>query len=314
MTEEVKSHQTNTEMVQSVPPEVDAGTDIPLKVKVSCASACDLRGKTVRIIAQDSTVAKEVALTIFEEEMNQTDEFTLKAPIELGECTWSVVFPGQEVGGVLHEGSSTPVVFTVRPHATSMAVWDIPSPIAINDKFKIKVGVKCSAECKLMGNKIGIYGQKGKKVATGALGGVPWPGTSALYWVEVELEAPRVEGYYRWKVKSRKPDLELPHEEASYSFFFTTARPPEHVVTVEVIAQETTTPVKHARVLLRPQSGYKYRGYTDEGGVAKLQVPKGDYTLYALKGHEYETFQTTVEITHDATIRAELFPAPPPLE
>ena len=306
MTGEVQSHQTNTEMVQSAPPEVDAGTDIALKVKVSCPSACDQRGKTVRIIAQDSTVAKEVALSSFEEQMNETDEFTVKGPIELGECTWSVVFPGQEVGGVLHEESSTPVLFNVKPHATSMAVWDVPSPIAFNDKFKIKVGVKCSAECNLMDKEIRIYGQKGKKVATGALGGVAWPGTSALYWAEMELEAPGVEGYHQWRVKFPKPDLELPHEEASYHFAFTTARPPEHVVTVEVIAQDTKSPIKNARVLLRPQSGYRYRGYTDDGGVARVSVPQGEYTLYASRSDEYQTFQTTVEITDDATIKAEL--------
>ena len=306
MIEEVQSHQTNTEMIRSAPREVDAGTDIALKVKVSCPSACHLRGNTVRIIAQDSAVAKQVALTSFEEEINETDEFTLKAPIELGECTWSVVFPGQEVGGVLHDQSSTPFSFTVRPHSTSIAVWDVPSPIAFNDKFKIKVGVKCSAECKLTDKKIVIHGQKGKKVAIGALGGVPWPGTSALYWVEPELEAPGVEGYHRWRVKFPKPDLELPHEEASYHFGFTTARPPEHVVTLELIDKYTKSPVKNANVLLRPHSGYLYRGYTDDGGVAKLQVAKGEYTLYASKGGQYETFQTTVEIADDTTIKAEL--------
>jgi hypothetical protein len=205
-----------------------------------------------------------------------------------------------------------PVVFNVKPHATSIAVWDVPSPIAFNDKFKIKVGVRCSAECSLTDKKIAIYGQKGKKVATGALGGVPWPGTSALYWAEVGLEAPGVEGYYRWRVKFPKPDLELPHEEASYHFGFTTARPPEHVVTVEVIDKNTKAPIKGAHVLLRPHSGYPYRGYTDEGGVAKLEVPKGEYTLYASKGDEYQTFQTTVEITDDATIKAELLVAEKP--
>ena len=112
-------------------------------------------------------------------------------------------------------------------------------------------------------------------------------------------------------VKFRKPDLELPHEEASYHFGFTTASPPEHVVTVEVIDQDTKTPLKHARVLLRPQSGYPYRGYTDEGGVAKLQVPKGEYPLY-VSAHEYKTFQTTVKVASDVTIKAELLVAPVP--
>jgi hypothetical protein len=308
MTGEVQSHQTNTAIIQSAPPEVDAGTDIALKVKVSCPSACDLRGKTVRIIAHDTAVAKEVALISFEEEINETDEFRVKAPIELGECTWSVVFPAQEVAGVLHEESSTPVVFNVKPHSTSIAVWDVPSPIALNEKFKIKAGVKCSAGCNLVDNGIRIYGQRGKRVASGRLGGVPWPGTSALHWAEVELEAPGLEGHYRWRVKFRKPDLELPHEEASYHFAFTTAARREHLVTVEAVEQASGAPLGRAHVVLRPHSGYPYRGFTDEGGVAKLGVPKGEYTLLVSKGNDYAPFQTTVEVGDDLTVKAELAP------
>jgi hypothetical protein len=306
VTEEAEAHETNTEMIQSPPPEVDAGNNIPLKVKVSCPCACVLRGKTVRIVAQDSGVAKEVELTTFGEEINETDEFTVKAPTELGQCSWSAVFPAQEVGGVLHNESSTPVMFTVKAHSTSIAVWDVPSPIGFTGKFKIKVGAKCSAGCNLAGQEIRIYGQKGRKVATGELGDVPWPGTKALYWAEVELEAPGVQGYYRWRVKFPKAGLDLPHEEASHHFSFTTARPPEHVVTAEVIAQDAKTPVNNADVVLRPEGGYPYRGQTDEGGVARLEVPTGEYTFYASKGGEYETFQATVAVTDDVTIKAEL--------
>ena len=306
MTGEVQAHQTNTEMTQSAPVEVDAGADIAFKVKVSCPAGCDLQGKTVRIITQDCAVAKEVLLTSFEEAASTTDEFTVGAPTELGECTWSVVFPEQEVGGVLHEESGTPLTFNVKSHSTSMAVWDVPSPIAFSEKFAIKVGVRCSAECNLTGKEIRIYGPRGKKVAAVALRDVPWPGTRALYWAEVELEAPAVRGRYRWRGRFPKPDLELPHEVASSGFTFTTATPPEHVVTVEVIAQDTKTPLKNAHVVLRQQRGYPYRGCTDGGGVARVSVPKGQYTVYASKGDEYHTFQTTMEITDDATIKVEL--------
>jgi hypothetical protein len=303
---EVESHQTNTEMVQSAPPEVDAGTHIALKVKVSCPSACDLRGRTVRIIAEDGTVARDVALTNREEEINETDEFTVKAPIELGECAWSVVFPAQEVGGVIHEESSAPVVFTVKPHSTSLAVWDVPSPIAFNDRFKIKVGVKCSAECNLMGKEIRSYGPKGKKVATGLLGGAPWPGTGALYWAEVELEAPDVEGFYRWRVKFPRQDLEVPHDEASYHFAFTTARPPEHVVTVEITGEDTKAPLKYAIVALH-SGGTPWRGSADDGGVATVSVPEGEYDLYVL-ANAYKVFHTTAEVAGELRVKAELKP------
>jgi len=314
VTGEVKSHQTKTEMIQSAPREVDAGTDISLKVGASCSCACDLRGNRITVIAQDGAVAAEAALTSFEEGLNETDAFTVKAPTQLGQCTWSIVFPAQEVGGIPHGESWTPVSFTVRPHSTGIAVWDAPSPIALNSRFRIKVGAKCSAGCNLVDTEVRVYGQKGRKVATARLGPVPWTGTSALYWTEAELEAPGDEGYYRWRVRLRKPDLELPHEDASHTFFFTTARPPQHVVTVEVIAEEANTPLERALVVLRPGTGYPYRSYTDEGGVARLEVPNGEYTLYVSKSPEYDTFETTVEMNDDASVKAWLPLAPPPIE
>jgi hypothetical protein len=308
VTEEVQAHETSTSMVKAALAELDAGTDMALKVRVSCSSNCNLQGGKLRIADDDGAVVKEIELTEFDGTENETDEFIVKAPVEPGAYTWTAVFLAQEKEGVLHEGSSAPFSFIVKPHATSMAVWDVPSPIAFNDKFKIKVGVKCSAECNLTDKKIAIYDHKRKKVATGTLGGVPWPGTSALYWAEVELEAPGVDGYYRWSVKFRKPDLELPHEEASDHFGFTTASPPEHMVTVEVIDEDTKAPIKNALVTLR-SCGTPYRNRTDGGGVARVSVPKGEYEVY-VSAYDKETFKTTVEVASDIAIEAELLVGP----
>jgi hypothetical protein len=306
VTRQVQSHHTNTEMSRSAPPQVDAGTAIGFKVKVSCPSGCDLRGNTVRVVDQDRTVAKEVALTSFEEGKNETNGFTVEGPIEPGQCTWSVVFPAQDVGGVLHDESSTPVLFSVRPHATIMTVWDIPSPVAVNDKFKIKVGVKCSVGCNLTDNKIAVYGQRRKKVAVGTLGGVPWPGTSALYWTELGLEAPGAEGHYRWRAKFAQPGLDLPHQEASHDFAFTAAPAPQHTVTVQVIAQDTKTPISNAQVLLRPQGGYPYRAFTDDSGLATLRVPEGQYQLHVSKTFRRPQ-RRSLEVRENAAIKLELW-------
>jgi len=287
-------------MARAAPAKLDAGTNIALKVRASCPSGCDLRRNIARIIAQDGEVVKETELTEFDETGNETDEFIVEAPIEPGGYTWTAVFPAQHKEGVLHEGSSAPFSFSVRRHATSMAVWDVPSPIAFSEEFRIKVGLKCFAECGLAGQEIEVYDHEGAKVATATLGSVPWSGTTALCWAEVELEAPGTEGYYTWEVKCRKPDLELPHEETSYTFGFRTARQPDHVVTVEVIDKDTKTPIKNADVLLHP-----YRGYTDERGLARLMVAKGEYELY-VSGSGKETFQTSVKVASDVAVRAEL--------
>jgi hypothetical protein len=303
-TEEIQAHETSTSMVKAGPAQLDAGTDIALKVKVSCSSACDLRGKIVKIITQDAAV-KEIELVTFDGTVNETDEFVVKAPTQPGGYTWTAVFPAQEKEGILHKESSAPFSFIVKSHTTSIAVWDVPSPVAFGNEFKLKVGVRCSAECKLTGKDIEIYDHEGAKVATGTLGDVPWSGATALYWAEVELKAPSPEGYYTWEVKFPKPDLELPHEGASYNFGFGAARQPEHVVTVEVIDKDVKTPIKNAHILLHPHRGYVYRSRTDERGVARVNVPKGEYELCATKD-EYETFQTTVEVAGDIAIKAEL--------
>lgn len=306
MTEEVIAHQTSTSMVQAAPDELDAGVDIALKVKVSCPSTCDLRGKIVKITAQDAVV-QEIYLTEFYGTVNETDRLIVKAPTKPGEYTWTAVFPAQDKEGILHQESSAPFSFIVKPHhATSMAVWDVPSPVVFNAKFKLKVGVRCPADCKLTDKQIEIYDHEGGKVATEKLGDVPWPGTGTLYWAEVELKSPGTEGYYTWEARFPEPDLELPHEEASHTFGFRTGKPPEHVVTVEVIDKDTKTPIENADVLLHP-----YRGYTDDGGVAKLEVPKGEYELYVSK-NKYETFQTTVKAASDVAVKAELLVAPVP--
>jgi hypothetical protein len=308
VTVKVQAHETSTSMVKAALAELNAGTDIALKVKVSCSLACDLRGKTVNIIAQDAAVvAKEIELTEFDGTGNETGEFVVQSPIEPGEYTWTAVFPAQEKEGVLHEESSAPFSFVVKPHATSIAVSGVPSPIALGDEFRIKVGVKCSAECELTGEEIEIYDHQGAKVATGTLGDVPWSGATALSGAEVELEAPSLEGRYRWTAKFPKPGLELAHEEASCTFAFGTARQPDHVVTIEVIDKDIKTPVKNAQVFLRPRlyKGSAYRNCTDEGGMARVSVPTGDYQLY-VKGDGKDTFLPTVKVASDVTIKAEL--------
>ncbi len=300
-----EEHDVTVSMVDP-PAEVNAGSSVALQSRVSCPSGCDLRGKVVRIIAQDAVVVEEIYLTQFYG-LNDTDVITVKAPTKPGEYTWTALFPAQEKGGRVHRESSASFSFVVKPHhATSMAVWDVPSAIPAGDRFRVKVGVKCSADCELADKQIEIYDHEGGRAATEKLGDVPWEGSSTLYWTEAQLESPGTEGYYRWTVKFPEPDLELPHGDASYTFGFTTVGPPEHVVTVEVIDKDTKTPIENADVLLHP-----YRGNTDEGGMARLMVPKGEYKLYVSK-HKFETFQTTVEAASDVAVKAELLVAPVP--
>jgi len=248
-------------------------------------------------------------LVSFDGMANETDEFVVRAPFEAGKYTWTAVFPAQEKEGVLHEESSVPFSFIVKPHAISIAVQDISSPIVFGDEFRIKVGVKCSAECKLTDKKIEIYDHEGAKVATGMLGDVSWSGVTVPSCAEVKLKAPSIEGRYRWTVRFPKPDLELPHEGASCTFGFATTRPLEHMVTIEIIDKDTKTPVKNARVRLRPHlyRGSVYTSRTDDDGGARVSVPKGDYQLYVWRDDK-GTLLPTLRVASDVTIKAELSP------
>ena len=303
--EELKTHQTTIGVARPSASEVDAGTHMRVEVQVSCAETCDLRGSVVRLADRDGTIVQEIELATFDEGVNKTGEFEVKVPLELGEYTWTALFPAGATEGILHAGSSAPLSFIVKPHSTSTAVWDVPSPVPFGEQFEIKVGVKCSAGCQLGDKEIEVFDDDGKKVASGLLGGAPWPHTRALYWRQVELNAPEVQGHYAWSVEFAKPDLEPPHEGASCSFSFTTGAATEHLVAVQVIEQDSNAPVERAHVILRPRDGYPYRGFTDDSGVAKLEVPKGEYELHVVM-RAYEDFQRTVEVAEDATIKAEL--------
>jgi hypothetical protein len=303
---QIEVHETNTVMAKTVPAELelDGGTDIALKVRVLCPSKCNLQGGKIRVLDDEGSVVKEIELTDFDGTGSETDEFLVKAPIKPGAQMRIAMFPAQEKEGVLHGESSAPFSFIVKPHATSMAVWDAPFPTVCNTKVKLKVGVRCSAECKLTGKEVEIYDHEGVKVATGTLGGVPWSDTTGLYWAEVEFKAPNIEEVYSWEVKFPKPDLEIPHEGAVYSLVFRTAKPPEHVVTIEAINKETRAPLENATVFLH-SSGTTYRNQTDEGGVAKVSVPKGQYELDVLM-RDYKSFRTIADVDGDAIVRAEL--------
>ncbi len=304
MTGKVHEHDTRISMVASAPAEVDAGSEMALAVRVTCSSGCDLRGTTVEIIAPDAVVIGEIDVTELDKKENETGEFVVKAPTTPGSYTWTASFPAQEQHGVLHKASSVPFSFAVKPHVTSIAVWDVPSPIVVNSKFKVKVGVRCSADCRLTDSKVEIYDQEGSRVATELLGGVPWQGTSGLYWTDVELESPGTEGYRAWQAKFPKPDEALAHEAACFAFGFMTARPPEHQVAVEVIDKRTKTPIENAYVLLSP-----YRNHTGQDGVAKVGVARGEYELNVSKA-DYKPFQTNVNVSGDMAIRAELVFSP----
>jgi hypothetical protein len=290
------THQTDLELREALPLELDAGAVINLKFKASCSEGCDVSRTPVQVCAGDGAVIA----------MSETGDLALNAPAQAGEHTWTILFRRQQTEGLIHEESSLVVSFTTIPHTTSVAVWDIPSPVVVNRSFNLKAGVKCSAACALAGQSIEVCDQAGDHVGEGRLGETTWPGTTALYVAEVELAAPGAEGMHSWSARFAATDSDsgLPHAETTATFSFRTARQPEYTVTVRVTARETQTPLENADVRLGV-----YRASTDSQGLARMELPSGVYELDVWK-IGYETVPTIIDVTRDQSIQVEAASSP----
>ena len=289
--------------VRVTPDVVEANDDVTLQVTVSCSPACDLRGHALLIKDQAGADVTRVELTRFDGTVNETDEFVVKAPLNPGSYAWSVVCPAVVKPGMSCAEATTAISFVVKPHTTNIVVWDIPSPIVVGEKFRVKVGIKCAHECSLADRDVEIWSHEGTLTGRGKLSDDRWPGTSALYAGEIELHAPDEEGLYTWTVKGPStPDI--PHAEASVRFGVRVVTHPECVVTVEAVDQASQTPLSGARVVMHP-----YKAVTDERGVAQVRVARGVYKLFVSQTR-YFTFGLPLEVLADMTTRAELFLEP----
>ncbi len=298
--EAVTTHDRIACTVEVSPREVDAGADLTLKGRVSCPHGCDLRGESVSIRNQDDTELASAELTELDGEAYVTNELVLRAPLQVGEHIYRAVLAAHEKDGVLHEEASTEFSFVVMAHAASVNVWGVPSAIVAGERFGLKVGIKCSSGCKLTGRELSIFDHEGAQVGAGNLLDDTWPGTSALYFAEVEAEAPLATGDYKWEVKTPESDSGVPHAAGSFTIAVKVVSPPDYEVTVEAFDSEKQTPIKGAHVLLHP-----YRALTDENGVAKVKVAKGTYELF-VSGFDYIPYQNTIDAAGDVATRVEL--------
>jgi len=239
------------------------------------------------------------------EQGGETRDIALQAPLAVGEQTWRLRFPPHESEGVRHEECALPVCIRARPHATSLAVWAVPSPVVMGERFTVKVGAKSSAACELKGKDIVVSDQSGAVIARGSLGETPWPGTSALYWTEMELPAPAREGMFWCAVNFAATELEAPHDGSSSQFSVAIVKPPEHRLTVKVLEKDSKAPIEDAQIRLGA-----YRAATDPTGMAEVAMPKGTYDLTVWKVG-YEAPGTIVDIDEDVTVQVEVAIVPP---
>jgi hypothetical protein len=291
---------TATLAVEVTPGDVDAGAEMRLTAALTCAPPADLSGRTIQIRDGDGAVVGSAEFSGFDGATSTTEAFAITAPVATGDHVWSAVATEHVAEDLSWPELSAPVRFTVRPHATSVVVWGVPSAIEPGQRFGIKVGAKCACGCRAAGWSVAIRDGDGATVATVVTGDAPWPGTAALYVAEVECEASGAEGLSQWVAELAAPELEIAHAARSTAFGVRLVPPPACLVTVQAVDAKSQAPVQGAKVVIHP-----YRGVTDDRGVAEMRVPRGAYKVF-VGGKAYVPFAVEGEVTKDMTIRAEL--------
>lgn len=190
----------------------------------------------------------------------------------------------------------------MEPHATRIVVWDTPPVVECGAPFRVRVGVKCAAECPAAARMVQIRDADGRCVASAPVGDAPWPGTS-LYTTEIELRAPGAAGLHAWEAVTPELGGETDgpaHAGASARFQVPAVAAPECLLKVVAVDAQSRAPLQGAKVVVHP-----YRAVTDSSGSAEIRVPKGAYRLF-VSGRDHFPFRRDGEIDADVTIHAEL--------
>jgi hypothetical protein len=312
------------DLFEALSVQLDLGAPFALAVALTTPSGSDLSGAAFKVLQGEEIIATGVLPPIvrFDPASNAHDprngpvdtrdhvRVTLYAPREIGVFEWTLVLPQQEVGGIAFTQATLSFSFSTGEHATSLAAWDVPSPVIAGEKFPVKVGAKCTACCALSGQRVELRDEGGSVLAAGPLGEAVWPGTEGLYWTELELTAPFEEGLHNCSVAFSACDHALPHRGTTAALSFVTVGPGRHRVCVAIVERDTKAPIAEAQVRL----GY-YRSATDASGVARFTAASGAHRLFVWKA-DFSAPEQVIDVEHDVdlVVEAEALPREDPYE
>lgn len=167
---ETASGPTGTLTVECSPGPVDAGGTLTLAASVTTAPPADLRdGALVLRDAAGATLCT-AAFTEFDGLTSGTGPFTVPAPTAPGRYAWVATAPLDADGAAELEAAFE---VEVRAHAMSLLVWDVPATVVAGERFRFKVGSKCSSGCALGGRSVEIDDAEGAQVTAVALSAEP---------------------------------------------------------------------------------------------------------------------------------------------
>lgn len=260
-----------------LPLEVLAGKAAALVVRVSCPDRHDCTGLSIKVTGPASPEVSYV-VAADPDGREAMAAIALTPPPQLGEHIFHLTISSHEFDGRLYSEAALDVPVRVMPQATSLAVWEVPSSAAMGATFTVRAGAKSAADVSLAGCAVELLDQAGDVIGRGRLGEMPFAGTGALYWCDVELVAPRCEGLADFSVRFTPDGIELPHHGSTTSFRVAIVPEAEHVLSVKVIEQTTCVPIEDVELRLGA-----YRSKTSDSGLAQIAVPKGSYELHLWK-------------------------------
>lgn len=277
-----------------VPAEVPVGGAVTLTVQVSCRSGCDRTGLVLSVTAPDGGVTAHM-LARHADGVSESGDIVLTAPARVGSHMVRIVMPAHTIDGTDYAEAALDLPLRTAPQTTSLAVWDVPSPIEAGARFTVSAGAKSAGGCALAGQAIELC-EGERVVARGTLGDAPLPGTAALYWCALDGTAPAEPGVATWSVRFPADGVALPHDGAATAFSLAVVPAPDCRLTVKVVEQESCAPI--ADVALRLGA---YRAVTGAAGTADIALPKGRYELCAWKVG-YDAAPRPVVIDADAAV------------
>ena len=186
-------------------------------------------------------------------------------------------------------------------HTISLAVWDVPMPVAAGDRFAIKVGAKSASGRMLSRGRIEVTDAAGAVMSSGTLGETPWPGTEALYWATLDVPAPSEPGVAEYVVRFVAG---TEHEAAASRFSVAAAGKPEHTVTVTVTERDTQAALGGVEIRLGA-----FHARTAASGRAEMKVCSGEYHLQLWRNAHLAP-HTPIRIDRDVNIELTMVHVP----
>ena len=308
------------ELSEPLPETLDMGAPFCLSLAVSGQPGLDLAGVPYQVMQVDTVICEGVFPSTVRIDPNSDDfdprngpvdlrdrlTLWLRAPPSIGDFCWRLVVPGWVRGAEEYTPTELCFSFTTGMHQTSLAVWDVPSPVEINARFRFKVGAKCSACCPLHGHIVEVYDETGAVVARSGLGHADWAEAEGLCWADLVVNAPATLGMATFTIAFPADEHETAaHRSASTSFSVMLVEQACHAASIVVVEKCVGAPVADVHVRL----GF-HRAATDAQGAVAFRVAPGEHRLVLWKAG-YAVPEQLITIGDDMCLIVEAEALPP---